>query len=339
MAETLKFTFDTAFGTRSEHEPVQEALPVITQADVDAARTQGFIQGREDGLSEATAQFSAETRATFDKITNGLTQILSAQAAAATAAITQAENYALLIAQKIAKAALVQHPTLQVKALVDDCLSHINLMPHLVIRVNESMSQQVQTELQPIIAEKGFEGKLIILGEENIPLGDCAIEWADGGVAHNTQEIVKTISNKLADYFGFDAEAVQADVEPEPNTDGLELIDETADEDDDGDIFAADEFEDDNFEQGDEPDQTDEQVQETIETIEASDVETDSHEASTEIDQDLDTDDFDDLIDPDEMDAAASDAGDFIEVVQKEQAEQMDETMSASSDLEGQIDE
>lgn len=320
MAEPLKFTFDTAFGTRSENEPVNESLPVITQADVDAARTQGFIQGREDGLAEASAQFNSESKATFDKIGNGLAKLMAGQAKTATDAIEQAENYALLIAQKIAKAALMQHPTLQVKALIDDCLSHINLMPHLVVRVNESMSQMIQTELQPIIAEKGFEGKLIIMGEENIALGDCAIEWADGGVAHNTQEIVKTISNKLVEYFGFDVEAIQADNAPALSPADYELLDEDTnddDDDDDGDIFAADE---DEFE--------------VLESPLDTPLNTQNDVAETK----LDTDGFDDLIDPDELNASGDDAG-FFEVVQKEQAEQMAPEIAEPTDLEGQTNE
>lgn len=313
MAEPLKFTFDTAFGTRSENEPVNESLPVITQEDVDAARTQGFIQGREDGLAEASAQFNSESKAAFDKIGNGLAKLMASQSKTAADAVEQAENYALLIAQKIAKAALMQHPTLQVKALIDDCLSHINLMPHLVIRVNESMTQVIQTELQPIIAEKGFEGKLIIMGEENIALGDCAIEWADGGVAHNTQEIVKTISNKLVEYFGFDVEAIQADDAPALSQANYEMLDEDLnDNDDDGDIFAdEDEFE----------------------TAELS-----QNLQDDMVEAELETDGFDDLIDPEELDASA-DEGDFIEVVQKEQAEQVATEIAEPTDLEGQTNE
>ncbi|PCI85642.1 MAG: hypothetical protein COB24_12290 [Hyphomicrobiales bacterium] len=215
MAEPLKFTFNTAFGTRSENQELNVKVPVITQDDVDAARTQGFVQGREDGLTEATSQYNAEFQASFEALASKLDLIVNSQAATAQMAIEQAQNYALLIAQKISKAALTQHPTDQIIALIEDCLSHINLMPHLVIRVNQSLSAQTQAELQPIIEQKGFEGKLIILGEEDIPLGDCMIEWADGGVAHNTQEIVQAINNRLTDYFGYNVEAVPTEVKPD----------------------------------------------------------------------------------------------------------------------------
>lgn len=218
MAELLKFTFDTGFGTRSELQPVDEGLPAVSQAEVDAARTQGFVQGREDGLAEATAQFNSELMASFDKMSIGIQTLLNSQASTAQSAKEEAYNYSLLIAQKIAKAALKHYPFDQIETLVSECLSHINHMPHLVIRVNHEIVQNVQDQLQPIIDEKGFEGRLIIMGEEDIALGDCAIEWADGGVAYNTQEIVQTISNQLAEYFDFDVEADEADEAELPET-------------------------------------------------------------------------------------------------------------------------
>ena len=293
MAETLKFTFNTAFGTRSENEELNVELPIITQEDVDAARTQGFIQGREDGLAEATGQFNADFKTSFETISEKLDVLLTSQAASAQMAMEQAQNYALLIAQKISKAALTQHPTEQIIALIDDCLSHVSLMPHLVVRVHQSLSQQTQTELQPIIEQKGFEGKLIILGEEDIPLGDCMIEWADGGVAHNTQQIVQIISNRLADYFGFDAEAVQAETQPELTDENTDLLDENHIENDDEDIFGSDE--DETIDDADEVETTDEAEQdELVESLDedAQDEDTLDKDTLNTIVQDEDTTDM-----------------------------------------------
>lgn len=326
MAETLKFTFDTSFGTRSEGEVVDQILPVISQSEVDAARTQGFVQGREDGIAEAKAQFNDEFKTTLEKISANLGSVLSTQASNAAIAIEQAENYSLLIAQKIAKAALTQHPTHQIKVLISDCLSHINLMPHLVIRVNQSITELVQKELQPIIEQSGYDGKLVILGEEDMPLGDCMIEWADGGVAHTTQEIVEAISDKLAAYFGFDVEAVQAADAAALNqtTDGL--LDENQEPQSNGDeddIFSAEAAED---------------------YVETTGIESD---LNTEIEPGADAqvladeplDQLAELELSDEMDDLADD-DDIIEIVQKKQTEQVadDETLAATS-LEGQDDE
>lgn len=242
MAEPLKFTFDTAFGTRSENQQLNEVLPVITQDEVDAARTQGFIQGREDGIAEAKGQFNVELKASFEKISVGLDELISSQTAEAEKIAQYSENLALLIAQKIAKNALSNYPLDQIKALISECLSHVNLMPHLVIRLNQEIVQTTQEQIQPIIDEKGFEGKLILLGEENIEPGDCMIEWADGGVAHNTQEIIEAINEKLVDYFGDDLEVEEPVQQQAPANEPKIIIEEPELLNlDDDDIFATNE--------------------------------------------------------------------------------------------------
>ena len=221
MSKPLKFTFDTAFGTRSEGDKLADNQPVITQADVDAARTQGFIQGREDGLNEIDSQAQIDFKNSMNQISSKLESLISAQAVSHQNAYENAQKFSILIAKKIAKAALNQYPTLQIQSLIEDCLSHISNLPHLVIRVNKDTSQLTKDELQPIIDHKGFDGKLIILGEEDIAVGDCMIEWADGGVAHNTKTIITRIDDILNDYFGIEVlnpivESVTPIVEPEP---------------------------------------------------------------------------------------------------------------------------
>ncbi len=201
MDTTLKFTFDTAFGTKSDGQDIVNAIPIITQADVDAARTQGFVAGRKEGLSETSGQNQLNFENNLLQISNKLGSIFKAQTTAHQKTFENAQNLALLIAKKIAKAALDQYPTKQVKTLINDCLSHNNSVEHLVVKVNQELYQKTQDELQSIIEEKGYKGKLVILGDENITVGDCLIEWNHGGISHSTDMIISRIDEILKEYF------------------------------------------------------------------------------------------------------------------------------------------
>ena len=46
----------------------------------------------------------------------------------------------------------------------------------------------------------GFEGRLVVLGEPGIALGDCRIEWADGGVNRDTAAAEAAIGEAVARY-------------------------------------------------------------------------------------------------------------------------------------------
>ena len=54
--------------------------------------------------------------------------------------------------------------------------------PHVVVRINDALYAQAQTKLAEIAREIGFDGRLLVLAEPDIAVGDCRIEWADGGM-------------------------------------------------------------------------------------------------------------------------------------------------------------
>ena len=46
----------------------------------------------------------------------------------------------------------------------------------------------------------GFEGRLVVLGEPGIAVGDCRIEWADGGVNRDNAATDAAIGEAVARY-------------------------------------------------------------------------------------------------------------------------------------------
>jgi len=47
----------------------------------------------------------------------------------------------------------------------------------------------------------GFEGRLVVLAEPDIALGDCRIEWADGGVKRDSAATQAAIADAVARYI------------------------------------------------------------------------------------------------------------------------------------------
>ena len=54
--------------------------------------------------------------------------------------------------------------------------------PHVVVRIAEPVFEIAHTRLEEIAQLHGFEGRLVMLAEPGMALGDCRIEWADGGL-------------------------------------------------------------------------------------------------------------------------------------------------------------
>jgi flagellar assembly protein FliH len=112
---------------------------------------------------------------------------------------------------------IAREPLADVAALVGDCFRHLVGVPHVVVRVDAALAAQAQDKLSAIARERGFEGRLVVLGEPEIAPGDCRIEWADGGVARDRAATEAAIADLVARYLaarrGF-APPPTASVEP-----------------------------------------------------------------------------------------------------------------------------
>ncbi|HOV03095.1 MAG TPA: FliH/SctL family protein [Kaistiaceae bacterium] len=116
---------------------------------------------------------------------------------------------------------LVAHePLAEIEALVAECLGPLRHTPHLVIRLNDAHVEALRAHVDRLAYEKGFEGRLVILGEPDFAVGDCRIEWADGGIVRDTAEVEATISAALERYLAARAAGRPSDTAQAPTANG-----------------------------------------------------------------------------------------------------------------------
>ena len=62
------------------------------------------------------------------------------------------------------------------------------------MRVNDALYAVAKEKLDDIVRARSFEGRLVVLAEPDIALGDCRIEWADGGINRDSAAADAAIS-------------------------------------------------------------------------------------------------------------------------------------------------
>ncbi|MFN3672714.1 MAG: flagellar assembly protein FliH [Bosea sp. (in: a-proteobacteria)] len=190
MAAATKFMFGTDFregGRRAADE-----------ADVAAARAQGFRDGEAQGRQQGEAQLLALA----GQIAQTADRLLAREDERAETVEAQAVQVALATARALAGAALAERPLAEVEAAVRECMVHARLAAHLVVRVNEAAVEQVEGLLKRLAQQSGYAGRLIVLGEPDIMQGDGRIEWADGGFAIDRQRLSQQVEQAVARVFG-----------------------------------------------------------------------------------------------------------------------------------------
>ncbi|NBN63216.1 FliH/SctL family protein [Pannonibacter tanglangensis] len=208
LGKPSKFLFDKNF---SEPEvpvvtaPPEPVEPMMTVAEHErllaAARDEARRQGHAEGLVEGR---SGEERRLAEQV-GDLSRVVAGLLAEIDGYREQTEKdattLAFLIARRLSAHLIARNPLAETVALVAECLGPLRGAPHLVIRVAERDVDALKARLDPVVREKGFDGRLVLLGEPEIARGDCRIEWADGGILRDRKALEAQIDQSIKSYF------------------------------------------------------------------------------------------------------------------------------------------
>jgi flagellar assembly protein FliH len=183
MAAQSKFLFDVDF---SDGPGKKQTEPTVTASAHREALAQAEALGYCNGIAAAEAQLRTEAErqmaAAFERIATALEQLSHRLKGVEDRFEAEAVEVAVAVARKLAPQLIAQEPLADIAALATSCFGELLKAPHVVVRVNEQLYATAREKLEDIARTRGFEGRLVVLGEPDIELGDCRIEWADGGL-------------------------------------------------------------------------------------------------------------------------------------------------------------
>ncbi|MDO9057501.1 MAG: FliH/SctL family protein, partial [Bradyrhizobium sp.] len=181
MAAPAKFLFDMDFGApdKTREKP---ATPSEIAQKIAAAEARAYRDGFDAGQREAKAESDRRAALALEEIGIGVRGIATNFYAIETRMETEAVDVAVAVARKLCSELIAGEPLGEIIGLVSDCFSHLVATPHIVVRINEQLYEAARERIERLAKQSGFEGRLVILAEPDIPTGDCKIEWADGGV-------------------------------------------------------------------------------------------------------------------------------------------------------------
>ncbi len=207
MAYPARFLFDTDFAAPPPRsEPAAPVVPTIELSlhetlAAEAERRgyeQGFKEGREAAEAKAAGRLADEA-ARLAAAAQSIIGVLDVERAAMEA---DAIRLADAVARKIAGRLYDLHPREAVLAVLKEAMAPLAKAPHLVVRLATADAEPIRTALAKIAEERGFTGRLVVLGEDDVARGDCRIEWADGGIVHDRAATEAAIARALDAHLG-----------------------------------------------------------------------------------------------------------------------------------------
>ncbi|MHA6297019.1 FliH/SctL family protein [Devosia sp. CAU 1758] len=205
MTSPARFTFDLDLEPRGARKAAPPPVPTIPE-DVVAqlianAREEAYAEGLRAGEQNAASMAAQAIAAAAGS--------LATQSAKMTVALDEARNehhqeaveLALSVGRKLALHLVARFPLGELEALVAECLPSLTGVPHLVIRCHPDLADAIRDTATGQMAHAGFAGRLVVMGDPEIRLGDGRLEWVDGGLVRDIADTSRQIDRQIATYL------------------------------------------------------------------------------------------------------------------------------------------
>jgi len=195
MGAPVKFLFEDDFAGGGA-----PAKPVIPLAQHEAQLAQAQAEAYRNGLAAAEAKIEGRTSAACDRIAQSIAALVQGLGGIEARLEAESVEVAVAVARKLAPETIAAEPFAEIAALAAGCFRQLVAAPHVVVRIAEPIYEQAHARLEEIARVQGFDGRLVILVEPGMALGDCRIEWADGGVARDRGKTEAAICEAVERY-------------------------------------------------------------------------------------------------------------------------------------------
>lgn len=227
-----KFLFETCF------DGAEDAVPGDADAgsppsrygeeDVVKARADGMAAGLEAAREDAVVKAGQALIDVSERIADGLERLFDTRAELERQINKDAVDATLAMLGKLFPGLAEARGLDEIEALIGECLTRTVQEPRIVVRLAESQLDTMARRIDSVTAARGYEGKVVLLADENVAIGDAVVEWADGGATRDSTRLLQEIEAAAARASFLSGDAGPPDTTPEDNPAAAPAEDEPA---------------------------------------------------------------------------------------------------------------
>jgi flagellar assembly protein FliH len=173
----------------------EERVLAEREAIASVARADGFSAGLEFARKER----EAETLRVAGKLASALERSI-AQAATIQGEITlDAIALAVAIGEGLAGELIKRAPLASAETTISKALAEQFERPRLIVKVAEKDRTALQEFIDRQVELVGYEGRMTVQADPDLAVGDCIVEWSDGGVRSILSERRERVIGQLVE--------------------------------------------------------------------------------------------------------------------------------------------
>lgn len=205
MAQPARFKFDLDLASTAPSAPVAAPRPTVPEELVAQlvaqAREEAYIEGLAAGERNATSNAAQTLAAAAGTLATQTAEMAAALDDATMQSRREAIELAASIGRKLALHLLARYPTTELDALIAECMQSLSGVPHLVIRCHPDIADGIRDIATGHMHTSGFSGRLVVMGDPDLRLGDGRLEWVDGGLVRDIGSVSKDIDRRIAAFL------------------------------------------------------------------------------------------------------------------------------------------
>ncbi|MGN1079081.1 MAG: hypothetical protein ACI4TE_02795 [Alphaproteobacteria bacterium] len=176
----------------------QNVEPVFTQNEMDAAknqareegRLQGIEEGREAAWQEAMVSIEKQNSDTLNAIDASLKELLARSQNDSQTAFTTAVGFAMAVCRKAVPALSEKNAVGEIRGLLEKNFHFLKDEPKISLRLNPFLADKIKPVLADLVKKESYAGKIAVIRDDSLPAGDCHVEWKNGGLQRNAQDVL-----------------------------------------------------------------------------------------------------------------------------------------------------
>jgi len=188
MAKANRFMFDLDFDD-ARNLADKPTEPTFTRDELNAATGLARAEGMEAGHAEAMRSVERRAGENLSQIAQRLGEAATQRQASLQEIERNAVDLCIGLMRRLFPEFQRRHGSGEIEELVRESLRVMVDEPRVVVRLNDENLDLLQERIKGAATAAGFAGKIVLVSDDQVPPGDCAIEWADGGTERNGDKL------------------------------------------------------------------------------------------------------------------------------------------------------
>ena len=157
---------------------------------MEEGRLNGFEEGKRSAWNEAMESLEKHNSDALDSIDSSLKNLFDSMEQNAQYAFSTAVEFALAVCKKALPALNEANALTEIRALLEKNLHFLKDEQKISLRLNSALAEQIKPILTELIKKEAYHGKLAVVRDDSLPVGDCRVEWKNGGLEKNLQDVL-----------------------------------------------------------------------------------------------------------------------------------------------------